>query len=222
VTRLPKVGGLVDPDTERILALRPDLVVVYDAQQELRQRLAQVGVPIFSYAHKDLAHVLATIRAIGERVGARDGAERIAGGIERKLGDIAARVKGRPRPSVLLVFGREPQSLRNIYANGGYGFLHDMVDIAGGRDVFEDVKRENVQASMEMILARQPEIIIEWLAPPGDHADLSVWRTLSSLPAVKTNRIHQVVGDRFVEAGPYVADATEQLARFIHPEVWGR
>jgi iron complex transport system substrate-binding protein len=222
VQKLTRVGGLLDPDTERILALKPDLVILHTAQHELQQRLTAAHISYYNYAHKDLANVMTTIRALGGLLGKRADAERVARGIEEKLRTIAARVAARPRPLVLLVIGRDPQSLRSIYANGGYGFLHDMVDVAGARDVFEDVKRENVQASTELILARRPEMIIElnYGASAATPADLSPWKALSSLPAVKTGRLYQLVGDRFVEAGPHVADATEQLARTIHPEAF--
>ena len=95
-----------------------------------------------------------------------------------------------------------------------------MVVIAGGRDVFDDVKRENVQASTELILARRPDIIIE-LHPPSDtDIDLSPWNTLSSVPAVRNRRVHQLVGDQYLDAGPRVADATEQISRLLHPDAW--
>jgi cobalamin transport system substrate-binding protein len=222
VNTIPRVGGLLDPDTERILGLRPDLVIVYEAQHELEQRMTQAHIRCYVYAHKDLANVMTTIRALGDLLEVRAAAERVARGIENRLRAVAARVAGRPRPEVLLVISRDPQSLRNIYANGGYGFLHDMVDLAGGRDVFEDVKRENVQASTELILARRPEMIIEldYGASAATRDDLSPWRALSSVPAVKNHRLYQLVGDRFVEAGPRIADATEQLARTIHPEAF--
>jgi iron complex transport system substrate-binding protein len=220
VSKLPRVGGLLNPNTERILALNPDLVVVYEAQQELKQALTRAHVPFYSYAHKDLANVTATVRELGARLGLGTGAERLSTDIERRLQAIAARVNGRPRPGVLLVFGRDANSLRGIYANGGYGFLHDMVEIAGGRDVFEDVKRENVQASTELILARRPEVIIE-LHPPSDtQIDLRPWNTLSALPAVRNHRVHQLVGDQFLDAGPHVAEATEQLSRLLQPDAW--
>jgi iron complex transport system substrate-binding protein len=222
VNALARVGGLLDPDTERILALRPDLVIVYEAQHDLEQRLGQAHIRYYEYAHKDLANVMATIRALGDVLGTRDIAERVAGGIDQKLHAIAARVAGLPRPQVLLVISRDPQSLRNIYANGGYGFLHDMIDVAGGRDTFADVKRENVQPSTELILARRPEVIIElrYGAAPAGRDDLSPWQALQSLPAVKNHRLYQLVGDRFVDAGPQVAEATEQFARIIHPEAF--
>jgi iron complex transport system substrate-binding protein len=222
VAKLPRVGGLLNPNTERILALNPDLVVVYEAQQELKQALARANVPFYSYAHKDLANVTATMRALGVRLGTADAAERLTVDIERRLQAVATRVRGRPRPGLLLVFGRDAKSLAGIYANGGYGFLHDIVELAGGRDVFEDVKRENVQASTELILARRPDVIIE-LHPPSDApADLSPWNTLSSLPAVRNGRVHQLVGDEFLDAGPRVAIAAEQISRLLHPEAWGK
>ncbi len=222
VEKLSRVGGLLDPDTERILALRPDLVIVYEAQHELEQRLTQAHIRYYEYAHKNLANVMATMRALGDILGTRAAAEGVAHGIEEKLQAIAARVAGRPRPLVLLVISRDPQSLRNIYANGGYGFLHDMIDIAGGRDVFDDVKRENVQPSTELILARHPDVIIElrYGGAATGHDDLAAWQALPSLPAVKNHRLYQLVGDRFVDAGPHVADATEQFARTIHPEAF--
>ncbi|HWF84365.1 MAG TPA: helical backbone metal receptor [Vicinamibacterales bacterium] len=222
VDELSRVGGLLDPDTERILALRPDLVIVYEAQHELEQRLTQAHIRYYEYAHKNLANVMATMRALGDILGTRAAAERVAHGIEVSLQAITARVAGRPRPLVLLVISRDPQSLRNIYANGGYGFLHDMIDIAGGHDVFDDVKRENVQPSTELILARRPEVIIElrYGGAAIGHDDLSEWQALPSLPAVKNHRLYQLVGDRFVDAGPHVADATEQFARTIHPEAF--
>lgn len=222
VNALARVGGLLDPDTERILALRPDLVIVYEAQHELEQRLTQAHIRYYEYAHKDLANVMATMRALGDILGTHNTAERVARGIEQKLQAIAARVAARPKPLVLLVISRDPESLRNIYANGGYGFLHDMIDIAGGRDVFADIKRENVQPSTEQILARRPEVIIElrYGAASIGRDDLSPWQTLQSLPAVKNHRLYQLVGDRFVDAGPHVADATEQFARTIHPEAF--
>jgi iron complex transport system substrate-binding protein len=221
VNALPRVGGLLNPSTERILALNPDLVVVYEAQQELKQALTRAQVPFYSYAHRDLANVTTTIRELGTRLATPAPADRLIGQIEQGLQAVAARVKGRPRPALLLVFGRDANSLGGIFANGGYGFLHDMVEIAGGRDVFDDVKRENVQASTELILARRPEIIIE-LHPPSDtQIDLTPWNTLSSLPAVRNRRVHQLVGDQFLDAGPRVVEATEQISRLLHPDAWG-
>ena len=224
VTALPRVGGLLDPDTERILAMRPDLVIVYDGQSALEERLARAGVPMFKYRHGDLANVMATMRALGRAVGRAAEAETLASGLERRLAAIVARVAGRARPLTLLVLGREPNSLQNIYASGGYGFLHDMLVTAGARDMLDDVKRESVEVSTELVLARRPDVIVELQygdgAGPSTGDDLSPWRALSAVPAVKSGRLYRLVGDEFVEAGPRLGDATEKLSRVLQPEAW--
>jgi iron complex transport system substrate-binding protein len=225
VSGLPRVGGLLDPDVERIIALRPDLVIVYATQQELRERLERAGIPFYPYKHRGLADVTETIRDLGERLGVSARATAVASAIERDLAAIRTSVAGLPRPRTLLVLGRDPSTLRNIFASGGYGFLHDMLEVAGGDDVYSDVKRESVEVSTEMILARRPDVIVELRY--GDNAgaretsqDLEVWSALGSVPAVKNHRIVALVGDEFVVPGPRVVDATRQLARTLHSEAF--
>ena len=68
------------------------------------------------------------------------------------------------------MFGRDAFALRGIYASGGVGFVHDMVTAAGGDNVFADAKREAMQATTELIIARAPEMILELRAEPMDRA----------------------------------------------------
>jgi len=217
VERLPRVGALLDPDLERILGLRPDLAVIYGTQHDLRQQLTRAGVPMVGYTHGGLADVTAAIRALGERTGTSSTANDVAGRIERDLAATRARVSGRQTPRVLLVFGREPGTLRNLYASGGVGFLHDMLGIAGGSNVFADQKRESVQATAEMLLASAPDVVIELHVDGSSPADLSPWQALPALPAVQKGRIVALTGTDLVTAGPRVATATERLAKAIHP-----
>jgi iron complex transport system substrate-binding protein len=219
VERLPRVGALLDPDLERILGLRPDLVVVYGTQHDLQQQLTRAVIPVFGYKHGGLAEVTSTIRALGERTASAARADDVAAAIERDLSDIRARVAGRPRPRTLLVFGREPGTLRNLYASGGVGFLHDMLEVAGAVNVFAAEKRESVQASSETLLAAAPEVIIE-LHYTTSAVDLSAWRALPALPAVRTNRIVVLTGTDLITAGPRVAKATERIARALHPDAF--
>jgi iron complex transport system substrate-binding protein len=219
VRQRTRVGALIDPDLERILRLRPDLVVLYASQEDLRRQLARSGIPMFEYRHGTLAQVPESIRAVARRAGRGPDGDRVAAAVEARIAAVRARVAGRPRPRVLLVFGREPGTLRNIQASGGYGFLHDMLLAAGGDNVFADVPRESVQATTELILARRPEVVIELQSPglssviEGDTA----WNALASVPAVRAKRVTVMVGDQFVVPGPRVADAIEALARVLHP-----
>lgn len=225
VSRIPRVGGLIDPDTERIISLRPDLVVLYATQNELIQRLDRARIPYYTYEHQALPDIMATVRAIGARIGSTARADALAADMERSLAAIRATTSRLPHPTTLLVFGRDPSSLRNVYASGGYGFLHDMLEIAGGTNVFGDIKRQSVQASTEMLLTRRPDVILELRygdsAKTTDSAKgVQAWNALGSIPAVRNHRVFTLVGDEFVVPGPRVVDATRTLARTLHPEAF--
>lgn len=224
VRRLPRVGALLDPDVERIIALRADLVLLYGSQGDLMTQLARASIPYFEYRHGGLADVTRTIRALGVRLEHRAQATALADGIDRRLAALRARTASRDKPRTLLVFGRERGSLRHIYASGGRGFLHDMLEAAGGVNVFADVAAESVQASTEMILARAPEVIVELrsMALTGDTnhaAEVAAWKALASVPAVRRGRVHLLSGRTLVVPGPKVADSAEAIARVVHPGV---
>jgi iron complex transport system substrate-binding protein len=221
VENLPRVGALIDPDTERILALRPDLVVVYATQTELIGRLERARVPIFRYEHAGLADVTKTVRALGVRLAREAEANALAGRIERGLADVRRRVEGRPRPRTALLFEREPGTLRGMFASAGVGFMHDMLEAAGGQDVFADIPRQSIQATAELLLARAPDVILEvhggnpW--PPARlAAELKVWSALSGVPAVRTGRVHILIDSKLAIPGPRVAEAVEMIAGVLH------
>jgi iron complex transport system substrate-binding protein len=224
VARLPRVGGLLDPSVERILAIKPDLVIVYATQKDLIERLDRAGIPYFNYQHKALPDILTTIRAIGARIGSTARADAVASGMERALEEIRGRTAALAHPATLLVFERDPASLRNVFASGGYGFLHDMLEIAGGRNVFGGMKQQAVQASTEMLLTSKAEVIVELrygdsLKNHDIARELRAWDALASIPAVRAHRVAALTGDEFVVPGPRVVEATLKLAQVIHPDV---
>ena len=222
VRALPRVGALLDPDTERILSLRPDLVVVYGSQADLQAHLARAAIPVFNYRHAGLADIVQTMRQLGERTGHQAEARAAAGAIEDRLAAVRTRVSDTRRPRTLLVFGRERQSLRNLYARGGKVFLNDMLVAAGGDNVFADVDREAVQGTTELLLARAPEVILELrseaLTPGNDlQKERAVWNALPSIPAVKNGRVIILSGKGLTVPGPRVADSVEQMSKALHP-----
>src|SRR5438876_10626221 len=129
VARLPKVGGLLDPNVERVLSLKPDLVIVYGTQADLIRQLERANVPMFRYVHRGLPDILETMRALGERIGSKAAADAAAATIDRQLAAIRTRVAPLAKPKTLLVFGREQGRLRQVNASGGYGFLHDLLEL---------------------------------------------------------------------------------------------
>jgi iron complex transport system substrate-binding protein len=176
---------------------------------------------MFQYEHAGLQDITSTIRALGGRIGRDDQARTLADQIERDLADIRRSVAGKRRPATVLIFGREPGSLRGIYASGGVGFMHDMLETAGGTDIFADIKRQSLQATTEILLTRAPEIIIEVYSGdpwPAERItrEQGVWHGLPSLPAVRAKRVHMLVDDRLSIPGPRVAQAVKRLADILH------
>ena len=84
IEKLPRVGALLDPDLERILSLKPDLVTVYGSQTDLRTQLERAKVPLFLYSHADLSDVTKTILELGARVGRSERARELTAEIERE------------------------------------------------------------------------------------------------------------------------------------------
>ena len=126
---------------------------------------------------------------------------------------------------MLLVFGREPRSLRNIYAIGGVGFLNDMLVAAGGENVFADVARESLQLTSEAILTAAPDVIVELtyderMTSDNQKEEIAVWNRLTSIPAVRQQRVYLMLGNQFVQPGPRLAEATTAIAQLLHPDVF--
>lgn len=225
VKLLPRVGALLDPDAERILSLKPDLVIVYGSQTGLERQFARAGIRIYSYRHAGVNNTLQTIRDMGAVSGHAREAEVVARGLRSQLDAIRARVRGRPRPRTMLVVGREPMTLREVFASGGVGFLHDLLDAAGGENVFSDVKREAVQPSSETMLVRAPEVIIELRPDPSPAAAIvqkerDAWELLASIPAVRSGRVHLLYDSALMAPGPRLARTAETFARVLHPEAF--
>jgi len=229
VSSRPRVGALLDPDTERILSLKPDLVIVYGSQTELEGQFRRVGIRVYSYRHggigNGIGNVLQTIRDLGALTGHRADGDRVAMQLRSQLDAIRARVRGRLRPRTMVVMGRDAMALRGVFVSAGVGFLHELLDLAGGEDVFADVKREGVQPSNETMLVRAPEVIIELHAgdtpPPAVvQKERAVWSLLASIPAVRNGRVHLLYGEYLMAAGPRLPRAAEALGRVLHPDAF--
>lgn len=216
----PQVGGLFDPNFERILSLRPDLVITYGSQVELVERLKGTNIPSFAYRHGGLADITATLRTLGQRTGHTVEADALARTIEAGLADVRQRASGRPRPRTLLVFGREDGSLRGLFVSGGVGFLHDLLELAGGENVMADVPREGLQLSHEQLLVRAPDVVIELRADGWTDErrtrERSVW-TEARIPASRSGRIHILNDSSLVIPGPRVVHAARTIADAVWP-----
>jgi len=219
---LPKVGGFKGPNLEAVLALKPDLVLATRDGNPARDlnRLQELGIRVQTYQPSTLAQVLEEIQAIGEATGAQAAAQALVSDCRKKAELVQSRAQGLPPVKVLLVYGQDPLVLA-----GKGTFADDMIRAGGGINVAGDSAIPYPRFSLEEVLARAPEVIVE--AAMGSEAETlaraqTSWSRWPSLPAVRDRRIAAISADLVARPGPRLFDGLVQLARILHPEAFGR
>ena len=218
----PQCGGFFNPDVELILSLEPDLII----SQGIAKSLTELGqareFSVLTVTLEDLDSVFGAISAIGRALGCEAEADRLCAGMRLRLAATRMEVAGRRRPRVFVAVGREPDSLRNLMTVGKGSFLSDVLEVAGGENIFADLDRAYPTVSKESLLERQAEVIIElhgegMMPDEAKEQILRTWRTMPALPAVKDGRIHIVEGTYAQIPGPRITRLAEELAAILHP-----
>jgi iron complex transport system substrate-binding protein len=218
VVNRPRIGGLLNPNIEKIIELKPDLVVTYGSQAALSARLQDLGVRLYPFSHGDIDRTLDYILDLGKTVGANEEAQQVVARIRAAFDEVRASAPS-GQPSVLLVHNRGAGILGSFYSVGSRAFQHQLISIAGGRNVFGDIDREVLQPSVEEILSRSPDIIVETL-PPGATTEeveqrMRDWRTFENVPAVRNNRIYITSEDYLLVPGPRLDLAARRFGEII-------
>jgi iron complex transport system substrate-binding protein len=221
VLRLPKIGTLLKPDVEAIVALRPDLVVVSDQHGHLAEQLSRLHIPSVEMQSQNLDAIYAGARAIGKAAGAVDAAERMIQGMQSQLQEIAQRTAGQPQPTVAFIVGHTAGRLEGLVAGAGSSYFSDLLRYAGGSNVFADVVTPYPKISLEEILSRDPDVIMELSGDtrPKQEEVLALWQSKRSLKAVRSGRVYALESTPFLVPGPRAVDAVKQVLRLIHPEI---
>lgn len=210
-----KIGDTLHPNLERIIALKPDLVIISTASQleELMRRLDQLGVPVYVTNPRTVGETVASIQNIGEATGAGSRGAEIAADLRQRIDAVEMRIKGLPKPRVLYLLQTDP-----LITAGRNTFINDLIKLAGGESISRDEAADYPQFSRETVIARAPEVIV---APTSHGQDFvreeDLRRDFSATPAVRTNRIIKVNSDWVDRPGPRIVDGLEQLARGLHP-----
>ncbi|HXG66430.1 MAG TPA: cobalamin-binding protein [Blastocatellia bacterium] len=205
------VGDTQRPGLEKIIALKPDLVIASTASQleEFVRKLDEAGVPIYVSNPHNLEGVLASIIHIGELAGVPDRAREVAGQLRERIDNVNSRVAGLEPPRVFFILGSEP-----LFTAGGASFINDLIVHAGGRSISADEKLEYPQYSMETALARQPEVIFL------QAGEASLPDRLKETPAARAGRVYRLDDALLLRPGPRIVDGLEELAAKIHPEAF--
>ena len=218
-----RVGGAITPNLEKILELRPDLVIVAGEQQKTADLCRRNNIGVLNVQADSIEGVCASAMLVGERLGKSEEARKLCDRIRADLDAVRKRTAGRPRPRVFLCLWRSPESLSGLASASAQGFLGEVLEVAGGENIFADLPQSYSQVSKEELVARRPDVVIE--LRPGEHLSagrverlVADWQELAKLPAVKNHRVYVLTQDFLMLPGPRIALAAGALADVIHPE----
>jgi iron complex transport system substrate-binding protein len=212
----PSVGGMLDPSLERIVALRPDLVIASESgnTEQTYAELRRLGIPVYLVHANRVAEMFDAIGRLAELTGRPASAALLRRRLEARIADVVTAVKNRPRPRVLYVLWPDP-----LVVPGRDAIVTELIALAGGDSVTAGEAGGYPQFSLETAVTRRPDVIV-LARHGGGSAPIASgpWERFGSLPAVRDRRIHAVDGDLLHRYGPRIVDGLRALAHAIHPE----
>lgn len=218
---IAKIGGDINPNFERINALRPDLIILQGRCENVVDFCEQKQIEYINIQLRNTEEFYHNIKWLGEKLECQNEAETLCNKIRKELETIRAKVSGLKKRKVFFSLYRTPGTLTSITTIGPETFLNELIDMAGGVNIFNDVKQDYPVISKETLLKRQPEIIIEPYSHSKDETSvLNDWRNLEGLKAVENKNVHVVDADIMLKPGPRVVKAALILAKLIHPEAF--
>ena len=206
----PRVSAFTSADTEKILALKPDLIFAFsDLQADIVAELLRRGLAVHAFNHRTVAGILDMIRMVGAMLGVPDKADALARGYEAKLAEIRAQADRLPRrPKVFFEEWDDPLI-------SGIGWVSELVETAGGIDIFPE--RAKQQAAKDRIVPlpdvvdRAPDLIIgSWCGKKFRAEKVRARPGFDAVPAVRDGALHEVKSSIILQPGP--AALTDGLA----------
>ncbi|HEX7241256.1 MAG TPA: cobalamin-binding protein [Longimicrobiaceae bacterium] len=218
IDSLPSVGGGMDPSLEALLALRPDLVLGWETtrDQRTRERLQELGVPVFAVRIDDTAAIFRNVASLGALTGETRGADSLAASLRAELAAVRASVAGRPPRSVFFLVWNDPPMTA-----GPGSFISQVLEVAGGRNVFADAAGQWPNVSLEEVVRRQPEYLVIPQGEKGGAHDVDQLRTSPGwreLRAMREGRTILIPAELMNRPGPRLGEAARRLRDALHPD----
>jgi iron complex transport system substrate-binding protein len=209
---VPVVGDAETLDFERLLALRPTVVVVaVDVVQRVRiDRIRSLGIPVYQVHVTRLAGMPESLRRLGVLAGTGAVAERAAAALDAELGALHAKYRARAPLRVLYQIWDRP-----IYTIGGRHVINDALQLCGATNIFADLETAAPAVTREAVLARDPELILASAPPESTEAWLAEWRRFPSIAAVRNGHLVSHTDERLDRMGPSVIAATASLCEVV-------
>jgi iron complex transport system substrate-binding protein len=215
----PKVGGVIDPNLEQIVALHPDLVLVTKDSNRLEtvRALENFGIPSYATAPRKVKDIITSTQKLADVLNVSAAGKSVADDMERRLAALQSKLTGVPRRSVLFVVWMEP-----LISVGKGTFVADAIEKAGAVSIV-DSSQDWPQISMEEVVHRQPDFLV--FAPSHNQTAAQNYESLANLPSwslLTAVREHHfaVASDAIIRPAPRMISAIEDLARQLHPQAF--
>jgi iron complex transport system substrate-binding protein len=203
VEGLPRVGGFLDPSAERILALRPDLLVVQPSpgNRGVIERLAKLGVPVLVVPLENLQEIQGAIASIAEALGEAEAGRALQGRIRSGLHALSSRAAAAEKVDALVVYGWSP-----LVVAGPGSYADELLALVGGQNAAASMKGAFPTLPHEVALAMNPTVVIDATAGHGGGAPPLGWK----------DRTHAARSEALARPGPRVIEAAAELSRLLH------
>ncbi len=219
-----RIGGLVNPNRERIISLKPDLLITQGKHETLARLCREHHIPFLSIKMDSLKDISEATLILGKKFQRDQLAHELVENLEAELEDMRKKLMNLPPQKIFFVLGHTPGDLVGLMTTGPGTFLHELIGMAGGINIFEDASSAYPQISKEALVLREPDIIIEvfseGLSPENRLLLRQDWNRLAMLPAVKDDRIHFLTEDYLLMPSLRVIKTLKKLAKIIHPEAF--
>lgn len=218
---LPRVGAYNAPNVERVLELEVDLFVsaASEAAVAAHEKLESYGVAVLPLDTSTYDGVFASLSELGARIGERERAREIEHSMREALRAVERRAAEGARRSVLFIVGRDP-----IYVAGPGSHIDEMIALVGATNVAHDVGAPYQRLSMEAVLERMPDVIIDTSDNRPDALrgrQAGSWGKWAFLPAVRDDRVFWVDPSLLVIPGIRLPEMTQLMGKIVQPELFG-
>jgi vitamin B12 transport system substrate-binding protein len=210
VADVPSVGRYGQLDMERLLSLKPDLLLLWPGSVGPAQRdqLKRLNIPTYVAEPHNLEQLSAHIEAIAAQLGRPERGTKLAADLRRKLDDLRQRYR---RDTPLKVFYQVWD--KPLYTVGGGQIISDALEVCGARNVFADLSLPAPQVSIEAVLQRNPEVILA-----GDQGQLDAWKAWRQVSAVANGQLLLISDKGLERPSGQMIEATAKLCHLIAPE----
>lgn len=222
VDSVASVGGALDPSLERLVALRPDLVIGWHSAgaNPVRDRVREMGIAFLAVRTNDTTDAFRTIGVLGRVTGREAAADSVSAAVRAQLAAVRASVAGRPPRTAFYVVGDEP-----LMTAGPATFTVQLMEVAGGRTAFPDATGQPQYVAMEELVRRQPEVVLLPVGAGGEGrvAELAArpgWRELNAFRAGKVVALPADIVNRM--GGPGIGETARRFRDALHPDLAGR